>query len=530
MRVLLINPHYPLSETPSPPLGLAYLAAALRCASIPVRVLDFVVMPGTQQRLAAAVEDFQPNVVGVTAVSMNAHRALDLVRRVKALDPAIRTVMGGPHVSFRAEETLAENPDLDAVVIGEGEAAFTEMIERLEAGRSLHSVAGIVFRSGGRIHRTRQRPRIANLDELADPARDLLPLGRYRALHLPVSMTTSRGCPHRCIFCLGRKMVGARVRYRSPKRVVDEMAKLAQFGFHQINIADDLFTASPRHCRAVCDELRVRDLSVPWTAFARVDSVTETRLRRMRDAGCTAVSFGVESGSDAVLRTARKGITCKQVMDAVKACRRAGIAPHASFLLGLPGETPETLEETLAFGRRLEEEGVAYGFHLLAPFPGTDVREQAESLGIRILTDDWSRYDANRAVVETETASAQDLDAIVADWEERFLQWLGEVDDRRRSGTASAPERAQLENLEQTVVVYDLMMAEFLENRPPLPLGGAPPTPEEELQRLGVEGARVLRRPADEVLGALETAYRRGDLLNRRRNGRRVWQWRDRIE
>jgi radical SAM superfamily enzyme YgiQ (UPF0313 family) len=250
----------------------------------------------------------------------------------------------------------------------------------------------------------------------------------------------------------------------------------------------------------------------------------------MREAGCTAVSFGIESGSEALLQTVRKGITREQVLDAVKACRRAGVAPHASFLLGLPGETPETLADTLAFGRRLKEEGVAYGFHLLAPFPGTEVQEQAENLGIRILTDDWSCYDANRAVVETETVSAHTLDAIVGKWEKRFLKWLGEVDDRRRSGTASDPERTQLENLERTVVVYDLMMAEFLEKRSTQQVPGPLQAPEEELQRMALEAARVLGRSAAEVFDALETAYRRGDLMGRRQHERRVWQWRERIE
>lgn len=525
MRVLLIHPPCPLSETPSPPLGLAYLAASLRGAGATVRILDFVVVPRTQRRLAETLSDFAPDAVGVTAVTMNVDPALEIVRWVKKMDAGVRTVMGGPHVSFRAEETLMENPTLDAVVVGEGEATFVELLEAWDDGRALDGVAGIVVRQGRGARRTPRRERIADLDSLPDPARDLLSLGRYRALGLPVSMTTSRGCPHRCIFCVGRKMVGGRVRYRSARRVVDEMEALAACGFRQVNVADDLFTANDRHCRNICDEILRRGLDVRWTAFARVDSVSEQKLRRMRQAGCTTVSFGVESGSEALLRTARKGIHRAQVLAAVEMCRRAGVEPHASFLLGLPGETPDTLDETLAFGRTLQDRGVAYGFHLLAPFPGTEVRERAGALGLRILTDDWSRYDANRAVVETDTVPARMLDRIVRRWEERFLEWLGRVDAARRAGTSAAADREQLENLERTVVLYALMMNEFFENRAAAP-GAAPPSdPALELPALAEEAAAALGKPAAEVAAALQTAYERGDLVGG--NGGRTWKWRE---
>ena len=157
-------------------------------------------------------------------------------------------------------------------------------------------------------------------------------------------------------------------------RVVDELEYLNSLNFHQINIADDLFTANKKHCLAVCNEIIRRGLTLKWTSFARVDTVSKDLLATMKSAGCEAVSFGIESANPDILKTIQKGITLPQVVNAVKMCQQVGIIPYASFILGLPGETPQTIKDTLDFGERLKEQGMLYGFHLLAPFPGTEIR------------------------------------------------------------------------------------------------------------------------------------------------------------
>ena len=218
MRVLLINPFYPISETPSPPLGLAYLAAALEEAGVEVRVLDLVVTPYHAEMLAKLLDDFRPELVGLTAVTMTVDHAMAVVEDVKRHGPRTLTVMGGPHVTFSAPETLTACPSLDVAVLGEGEQTIVELGRAAAAGSGFETVAGIAYRAGGAIRFTPPRAFIADLDSLPPPARRLLPLGRYRALGMPISMTTTRGCPHQCIFCVGRRMVGARVRFRSPRR------------------------------------------------------------------------------------------------------------------------------------------------------------------------------------------------------------------------------------------------------------------------------------------------------------------------
>jgi anaerobic magnesium-protoporphyrin IX monomethyl ester cyclase len=368
-----------------------------------------------------------------------------------------------------------------------------------------------------------------DLDALPVPARRRLALGRYRALNMPVSMTTSRGCPHGCIFCVGRKMVGPRVRYRSAARVVDELASLAGLGFPQINLADDLFTANRDHCLAVCDGVRQRGLQVGWTSFARVDTVSPDLLEAMRSAGCTAVSFGVESGNADMLRRIRKGITLDQVVAAVGMCTDAGVTPHASFVLGLPGETPETLADTLAFGQRLEALGVSYGFHVLAPFPGTVVRDRIDRYDLEVLTDDWSRYHANRAVVETAGVKKACMDAIVASWEQRFEAWLGDLKRKREAGGADPAEIRPLENLERTVLIYDLMMTAALEEKGRWPVTDPPPSRDRALGTLAGRVAAKVSHPVPAIRAALDRAEKEGNLTGRIRNGEISWHWVDRL-
>jgi radical SAM superfamily enzyme YgiQ (UPF0313 family) len=526
MRVLLINPFYPISETPSPPLGLAYLAAALQAEGIAVRVLDLVVYPYSEPLLAEVLDEFRPQVVGLTAVTMNVDRALAVAADLKRLAPDVVAVMGGPHVTFSARPTLEACEPLDAVVLGEGEQTLIDLCRAVERGERLESVKGIAVRCGRGIRFTPRRSFIRDLDRLPMPARELLPLGRYRALGMPISMTTSRGCPHACIFCVGRRMVGRRVRFRSPVRVVDELAQLARLGFHQVNLADDLFTADRRRCVEICDEILRRGLSVKWTSFARVDSVSEELLKKMRAAGCAAVSFGIESANPGILKTVRKGIRMDQVVAAVGMCARAGVTPFASFILGLPGETPETLRETIEFGKRLEGQGLIYGYHLLAPFPGTEVRERAAELGLRILTSDWSAYHANRAVAETESVSRRMLDAIAIEWEERFNRYLGDIKHRMRSGTATSEEAHQVTNLERIVCVYELMMKRVIERVGVWPASDGSGA-DADLSRLLARVQSAAGGDTATIRDALEAAVRQDNLICERDHGQIRWRWRD---
>jgi radical SAM superfamily enzyme YgiQ (UPF0313 family) len=527
MRVLLINPFYPISETPSPPLGLAYLASTLRKAGVEVKILDLVVFPYGRSMLQNLLENFRPQIVGLTAVTMTFDVAMSVIRDVKKIEPSIVTVMGGPHVTFCASDTLKEHSALDFIVLGEGERTMVELSRALENNHDLDRVVGIAFRNGSKICRTPPREPIEDLDLLPDPARGLLPLGRYRALGMPISMTTSRGCPFKCIFCVGRKMVGARVRYRSAGKVVDEMEYLNTLGFHQINLADDLFTANKTHCLAVCGEIVKRQLKLSWTSFARVDTVSPEILSGMKAAGCSAVSFGVESGNTQILKTIKKGITREQVVEAVNMCRGAGITPYASFILGLPGETPQTIRETMAFGEQLKDLGLSFGFHLLAPFPGTEVRDKSDQYGIRILTDDWAQYHANRAIVETPEVDRQTLDDIVIGWEDEYNQLLADIKQRMLEKSATEEEAEQVNNLERIVLVYDLMMKKVIENHGFWKHNGQPLKTEETIKNLMDKISSELDATPQLMRATLNHALKHGDLICKKAGDTIQCRWAD---
>ena len=527
MRVLLINPFYPISETPSPPLGLAYLASALEAAGAEVRVLDYVVFPFDENQLDQTLNSFNPHLVGATAVTMTVGNALNVLEAVKKISPRLPTVMGGPHVTFAASEALAQHPELDIVVLGEGEQTIVELVQAIVNGNGLESVRGIAYRRDNKIHVTPSRPIIQDLDSLPQPARHLLPLGRYRALRMPISLTTSRGCPFKCIFCVGRKMVGAKVRYRNPGLVVDEMQSLAQMGFHQINLADDLFTANKSHCLAVCDEINARQLNMKWTSFARVDTVSLDLLRQMRSAGCSAVSFGIESGDPAILKSIKKGITLKQVTAAVEMCNQAGIAPYASFILGLPGETEVSIQQTLRFGKKLKKMGLMFGFHLLAPFPGTEIRERHMAYGLRILSQDWSDYHANRAIVETDGVSQSRLNDLITTWEDEFDLHLADIGDKMANGSATQEEADQLIGLERTVMIYELMMDGVLEDNGSWKQNGRSLSKTEAIAELTEHISSIRKIDKAKLIDALSNAMEQGNLIREVRKGLVEWRWVD---
>jgi len=366
-----------------------------------------------------------------------------------------------------------------------------------------------------------------DLDQLPMPARHLLPLGRYKALGMPISITTSRGCPFQCVFCVGRKMGGAKIRFRNPLKVVDELEYLNRLNFHQINIADDLFTASKHHCLAVCDEIIRRNLSLKWTSFARVDTIFPEIVLKMKAAGCIGVSFGIESANPKILKRIKKGITLAQVINAVKHCTRVGITPYASFILGLPGETPDTLRETLDFAQELRKMGLSSGFHLLAPFPGTEIRENSRQFELKILTNDWAQYHANRAVVETPTVNKEMLDKVVIGWEEEYHAFLSDIRKRMRRGQTTEDESWQLINLERIVLIYDLMTQRSIEKWGTWPATDSAVSDTALLKKLVKRIRGSSECDEKMLLATLLHSIRQSDLRYVHENGKIRWEWTD---
>jgi len=460
MKVAVIAPPYPLEEAPSPPLGVTYVAAACERAGCEVRIFDYIVRRYTRDKIAAELDEFEPDVVGATSVTMNFKGAAAIMQDVKRHNHDIITMMGGPHVSYDWVNTLNDYPGIDLIVVGEGEETLHELLPVIKDRAAWDAVRGIAFRKEGQAYFTGARDFIEDLDTLPIPARHLLPISRYLALGFPVSIITSRGCPNRCIFCLGRRMVGHKVRYRTPQLIVNEIEDIIAYGFTRINIADDLFTSNKARVAAFCDELKRRGISIAWSAFARVNTVDAEVLAVMRDAGCDTVVFGIESGNAEMLKRVKKGITLEQAVKAVKACKESGINTQASFMIGLPGESPQTIAETCAFANSL---GIDYGIHLLAPFPGTTVREEREKYDIEILTDDWDLYDANVPIVRTSRLSETYVADFMRAHEAPHRELWDYIVERYEAGICTDDEYLRVAGHKRMNLVFKILSNDLIE-------------------------------------------------------------------
>jgi anaerobic magnesium-protoporphyrin IX monomethyl ester cyclase len=460
MRVAIIAPPYPLEEAPAPPLGVTYVAAAFEQAGAEVQIFDYIVSGYTPEKLKARLDAFRPHVVGSTSVTLNFPGAAEIVCTAKRHRPSLTTMMGGPHVSFDAGPTLTAYPGIDLIVRGEGERTIAELMAAGMSRSEWENIRGVAFRNDSGIVVTEPQPFIEDLDTLPLPARHLLPLSRYQALGYPISIITSRGCPYSCIFCLGRRMVGKHVRLRSATLVVDEIEQILSYGIDRINVADDLFVSRSGRVREVCGEILRRGLRFAWSAFARVNTVDRETLKLMREAGCDSVSFGVETGNRELLRVIQKGITREQVREAVSLCKETGIIAHTSFVVGLPGETSDTLQETSEFAASL---GSLYGYHFLTPFPGTTVREEVEKYDLEILSDDWTRYDANSAIVRTSKLAPEEIERFVSSFESEIDSVWQEMVRGFHEKTNAPAIDLQVEGHFRMKLVYRLLSEDLIE-------------------------------------------------------------------
>lgn len=507
MRVLLINPSYPFEEFPRLLVTLPYLAAALRAEGHEVEILDFLLARVTPEKVERRMQRFRPELVGITSVTLNHHIAESIAEVVRKCDERVPIVMGGHHVSFEIEGSFQRLPALDFVAIGEGEHTLCELARALEGRLDLRDVRGLagIDRSTGRAWKNAPRPIEDDLDTLPEPARDLMPLARYLAFDSHASVVTSRGCPYECIFCSAPAWNGRRVRYRDPRRCMDEIEELARLGFTEITIEDDLFTLYRKHFLAVCGELIERDTGIRWNAFSRVDTITPEIVATMAKAGCQAICFGVESGSQEILDRVKKHSNLAKVKDAMRMAQDAGICALASFIVGLPGETEETLRQTVAFAEELQKEfGSLYGFHILSPFPGTEVRAKAAEYGLEILHSDWTRYDANHVVSRTPGASPEAIQAVSDAYEDTIERYLRYQDHLYATDQLRGYERKTYLRRRRQALLWKLLLEEVVESLPAFPGDGAAGLGQAVAEATGVDAGLA----ADEMqrviaLGAL---------------------------
>ena len=410
MKVLMINPPYSSSKYKfiglvAPPLGIAYIAAVLETGGVEVKIIDAPAVDMDYDEIGKVVSSYSPDVVAITSVTPTLPSALKVAQISKEALPGALIVLGGYHPTFTYQELLKYDY-IDLIVRGEGEYTMLDLVQTLQRGGDLKNVKGIATRD----FTTPTRPVIEDLDNLPFPARHLLPMDDYKIMNmrLPVgTLISGRGCPYQCSFCASSAMHGHKLRLRSSRSVVDEMEHLVNdHGSEMLAFMDDTFCLNKKRINDICEDLKERKFDNYWGCTARVDTLSEELLTKMKDAGCITLFLGVESADQQSLNQVNKNITISKIKKTFELTKKLGVRTIASVVLGMPGDTRKSIENTIKFVKNLEPNYAI--FSLATPYPGTDFYMQSRDDRL-LKTNDWSKFNLLTPVMETVDCSLEEL-------------------------------------------------------------------------------------------------------------------------
>ena len=378
-----------------PPLGLMYIASyASKHTKNEITILDCPLEKTSYDNLNDKIRQINPDLVGITAMTFTLIDVIKVAKKIKSINPNIKIILGGPHVNIYPEETMA-NEEIDYIVLGEGEQPFVDLLENIGNTEKLKSVGGLVFRDGTNIINTGRRAFIADLDQLPFPARELTKYQQYFSIiaqkNPTTTMFTSRGCPYNCLFC-DRPHLGKMFRARSADNVIAELEEIKKLGIKEVFIYDDTFTIDRQRVIDICHKIIEKKIDINWDIRARVNTVDEELLMLMKKAGCERIHYGVEAGTEKILKVLRKGITIPMVKEAFRLTKKAGIEAAGYFMIGSPTETITDIRETIKLAKELFPDYVH--FTVLTPFPATDLYYKGLSERI-IKTDYWRDFSKN---------------------------------------------------------------------------------------------------------------------------------------
>ncbi len=407
MKILLINPpryNEIIGNNPSlieeergcnPPLGILYIAAFLeKHTNHEIVIIDCQVEKIGYNSLGQRIQSINPDIAGITAMTMTLIDVIKTVNLVKKINRNIKVVLGGPHVNLYPEETIRLG-NVDYLVLGEGEEVFKDLLTSISDRPALCKIPGLVFQDNGKIVNTGVRPLIKHLDQLPFPARHLTLYQKYTSLlfsgRIVTTIFTSRGCPFKCTFC-DRPSLGKIFRYRSALNVVDELEECVSMGIQDFLFYDDTFTVNKKRVIEICNEIIRRKLNITWDIRARVDTVDEQALMHLKKAGCQGIHYGVEAGTERILKILNKGISLKQAEDIFTLTRKYKMQILAYFMIGNPKETLEDIRSTFRIMKRLKPDYVH--LTIFTPFPGTEIYSHGLING-DIRTDYWKSFAEN---------------------------------------------------------------------------------------------------------------------------------------
>ncbi len=432
MKVLVANPPWPgpgygaRSDVRWPhkrsdkyieyPIYLSYTVAVIEEAGFDVSFIDAIMDELEIDEFAQQVQQLNPRLALVETSTPSIDFDLETAAATKELSPDTFVALIGSHVTFFDREMVADHPAVDAVVRGEFEYTAADLARALDNGGNLSQVSGLTYRDAdGDVQRNPDRPLFEPLDKMPFPARHIVKDSGYRAGIYsggqPTAMISSRGCPYRCTFCLWPDILyGHKFRARSAQNVVDEIEEaVRKFGHDEIYFDDDTFTIDRQRVMDICRLINERGLEqeVEWIAQCRVDTVDREMLEAMKAANCGYILFGVESGSPKMLKKMKKGITLDKVREAFKLTRELDIKTQAFFLFGMPGETPETIRETIEFAKEINASSTQ--FAVAIPHPGTALYEECRANGW-LTSENWADYTSESSLIETPWLSAKEVE------------------------------------------------------------------------------------------------------------------------
>ncbi|MEW6295909.1 MAG: radical SAM protein [Candidatus Diapherotrites archaeon] len=389
--ITLVYPRTPelLAGGSSAPLGIQYIASYLAANKIKSEIIDltFTSWKEYKQRL----KQVSPKFIGFsiqTPIAKNGLRAIEIAKKIC---PHAKVIVGGAHATVDTANML-KNKHVDFLVVGEGEKIFLNIIKGKIKERLVYG------------------EHVEKLDVIPFPNRKLIDYGKYLRMNHEIEIMMSRGCPYNCIFCqpTQRKLFGDKVKLRSPENVVAEIKQIINnYGSNFIfYFLDDTFTWNLDWLKKFCES--VKPLKINWKCSTRVNLIDKEKLEMMKDAGCTFINYGVESGSQKILNFMRKGITVKQIKEAFKMTHKAEILCHAFIIIGTPTETKEDLEMTVRLIKEIHPDGIQVS--IMTPLIGTDLEKyclEKAILNIKRLSD--YHYCMNDYPIRLENLTKEDL-------------------------------------------------------------------------------------------------------------------------
>lgn len=392
----------------SPPPGIAYLLSTAKHNNLNVKFIDMVAESISIDKLLQYINVFKPMLIGFTALTVQIKSAGYLAKEIKKQFPDILICVGGIHVTMMPKETLEEYDAFEFVVCGEGELVILNVFDSLKKGIAVSTIKGVVTKEKTDI----SFDLIKDLDSIPFPAWEELELNNYGGIYphrtkLELPIWTSRGCPSTCIFCV--RPLGRNRRHRSVASVISEIERnINEFGCESIAFIDETFIVNLRWSRELFESIIRKGINkkITWSCETRVDVASPELFRLMKKSGCYYIFFGLESADDNILKISGKRIMTSQVKNAVNWAKDAGIIVSGSFIIGLPGETEETVRKSIEFAQELDLYSVT--FPIAVPYPGTILRKMAinHEYGLKILTNNWDDYDKQYpGIMESEQLS-----------------------------------------------------------------------------------------------------------------------------